>query len=359
MKMRIITLLLVALVSFARCGEKEEVIGESAVSETFTNPVWNGADPWLTKQGDDYVYCYSANNSIIVSRSKYMTKKGELETIWRAPATGWNKNCVWAPEIHYIDGHWYVYYAAGVSGPPFIHQRTGVLRSKTEDVFSDYEDMGILYTGDNPDDPETNVWAIDMTVFEHQGKLFAIWSGWKEQVDTDATPQHLYIQEMENPYTLKGTRVLLSSPEESWETGGPLNLNEGAEVLKKGDQVFVIYSCRESWLVEYRQGMLQLNDTNADPLNPDNWTKKGPVFQGNSAVYGVGHCSFVKSPDETEDWIIYHSKKSTEPGWNRDVRMQPFTWNSDGTPNFGNAISAGKPINRPSGEVEIEQTTGE
>lgn len=81
-----------------------------------------------------------------------------------------------------------MYYAAGVSGPPFIHQRTGVLCSKTDDPFSDYEDMGILYTGDHPGDPVTNVWAIDMTVFKHSGKLYAVWSGWKEQMDTDATP---------------------------------------------------------------------------------------------------------------------------------------------------------------------------
>lgn len=72
-------------------------------------------------------------------------------------------------------------------------------------------------------------------------------------------------------------------------------------------------------------------------------------------MHGVGHVSFVKSPDETEDWIIYHSKKSTTPGWERDVRMQPFLWNADGTPDFGEAVPAGKAIDRPSGEVEKEE----
>jgi GH43 family beta-xylosidase len=322
---------------------------------TFANPVWDGADPWMVKAGENYYYCFSANNSIHVSTSKIMTQKGETRTIWTAPSTGWNRDCVWAPEIHFINGHWYVYYAAGESGPPFIHQRTGVLRSKTADVFSDYQDMGMLYTGNNPEDPESNIWAIDMTVFEHHGKLYAVWSGWLKQEDTDATSQHLFIQEMENPFTLKGKRILLSSPTESWETGGPLDLNEGPEVLKNGDQIFIVYSCRESWLKEYRQGMLQLNHPDADPLNPQNWKKTGPVFEGNNAVYGVGHVSFAKSPDETENWIIYHSKKNTEPNWDRDVRMQPFEWNADGTPNFGRAVPAGVEIGRPSGEVKIEK----
>ncbi len=348
------TLVFVVLALFARCGEADDIEKDS-VKTTFQNPVWDGADPWMVKQGDDYIYCYSANNGISVSRSKYMTKRGEKHQIWKAPASGWNSNCVWAPEIHFIDGHWYVYYAAGVSGPPFIHQRTGVLRSVNDNVYSEYEDMGMLNTGDDPDDISKNIWAIDMTVFEHNGKLYAVWSGWLEQVDTDATQQHLFIQEMENPYTLKGKRVLLSSPGESWETGGPLNLNEGPEVLKHADQVFIVYSCRESWLKEYRQGMLQLNNPSGDPLNPDNWTKTGPVFEGNETVYGVGHVSFVKSPDDSEDWIVYHSKKDTEPGWNRDVRMQMFKWNADGIPDFGEAVPAGEEMVRPSGEVEIEK----
>lgn len=354
---RVSSILVFVSLLFLHCG-KSDVNAEPSekVKTTFRNPVWDGADPWMIKRGNEYYYCYSDNNSIVVSRSKYMTKKGSLKTIWRAPSNGWNSNCVWAPEIHFIDGHWYVYYAAGVSGPPYVYQRSGVLRSKTDDVFSDYEDMGMLYTGDHPDDPTSNIWAIDLTVFKYHDKFYAIWSGWEKQENTDATPQNLYISEMENPYTMKGTRVLLSSPEESWETGGPLNLNEGPEVLQHGNQLFVIYSCRESWLVDYRLGMLQLNSPDDNLLAPANWTKKGPVFQGTPYVYGVGHCSFVKSPDGTEDWIIYHSKKSTTPGWDRDVRMQPFTWNTDGTPNFGTPVPAGTQINRPAGEVKIEKT---
>ena len=348
MKTLIVTIL--TIFSFAGCSKNETTAGDN-VKKTFTNPVWDGADPWMVKHGDDYIYCFSSNNSIILSRSKKMTKRGELKNIWTAPATGWNRACVWAPEIHFINNRWYVYYAAGESGPPFIHQRAGVLRSKTEDVFSDYEDMGVLYTGDNPADPTSNVWAIDMTMLEHKGKLYSIWSGWIKQETTDATQQHLYISEMENPYTMKGKRVKLSSPVESWETGGPLNLNEGAQILKNSNHVFVVYSCRESWLVEYRQGMLQLINPDGNLLDPANWKKTGPVFQGNSQVHGVGHCSFVKSPDNTEDWIIYHSKKTTTPGWERDVRMQPFKWNTDGTPNFGEPIPAGQKLNLPSGEL--------
>lgn len=351
MKGTIATLIiLLVFLNLALCQEAKPMPPEQ--KNSFTNPVWDGADPWMVKHGDNYVYCYSANNSIHVSKSKKMTSRGESRKIWTAPSTGWNRACVWAPEIHFIEGRCYVYYAAGLSGPPFVHQRTGVLRSTSDDVFSEYEDMGVLYTGDNPNDPSSNIWAIDMTIFEHKGKLYSIWSGWVKQESTDATPQHLYISEMVNPHTMKGKRVKLSSPAEIWETGGPLNLNEGPEVLKNGEKVFVIYSCRESWLVDYRLGMLQLINPDGNLLDPANWTKKGPVFSGNAQVFGVGHCSFVKSPDNTEDWIIYHSKKDTAPGWKRDVRMQQFLWNTDGTPDFGTPVPVGHRLNVPLGEVE-------
>ena len=118
----------------------------------------------------------------------------------------------------------------------------------------------------------------------------------------------------------------------------------------KDSKIYLIYSCSGSWQVTYKLGQLSIDD-NADPLVPSNWTKKNePVFTGNSTVHGVGHGSFTKSPDNSEDWIIYHSKVDTIPGWKRDVRLQKFTWNTDGSPNFGIPLSIDTAVNLPSGE---------
>jgi len=322
---------------------------------TFTNPLFNGADPWLVKQDGYYYYCYSAFNGIFVSKSKFITRKGEPVMVWKAPGNGWNHANIWAPELHFLHGKWYIYYAAAKKGgSPFIYQRSGVLESKTSDAQGEYIDRGMLNTGNDPNDPEKAVWAIDFTLLNLNGKLYGIWSGWDQNAATDATPQHLYIALMSNPYTLSGSRVKISSPTESWETGGPLNLNEGPEVLKNGGNVFIIYSCRESWLKEYRLGQLRLKSVNSDPLNPSSWLKSGPVFQGTDKVPGTGHCSFVLSPDDTENWIIYHSKITEAPGWKRDVRAQKFTWKADGSPNFGLPVPSGVEIKRPAGEYELD-----
>jgi GH43 family beta-xylosidase len=100
--------------------------------------------------------------------------------------------------------------------------------------------------------------------------------------------------------------------------------------------------------------MLSLKD-GGDPLLAADWTKKQqPVFTKKPAsnAYAPGHNSFFKSPDGTEDWIIYHANSSSGQGCsgNRNIRIQKFTWNADGTPNFGEPLQIASPIKVPSGE---------
>jgi arylsulfatase A len=320
----------------------------------FTNPIGKGADPWVTKVGGFYYASFGGvgklgKSFITVSKSNSLTTLGERKIVWFAPEQSWNSKCVWAPEIHHIKNKWYIYYAAGKSGPPYTFQRSGVLESVTDDPQGKYIDRGMLKTGVDEQDESKTIWAIDLTVTEINNQLYAIWSGWEGNEKTDKTEQHLYIAKMKNPYTISSERVKISSPVEAWETGGPLNLNEGPEVLKHEKDVFIIYSTRESWLKEYRLGQLKLKQ-GTDPMVAANWQKKGPVFEGTDQVLGVGHASFTTSPNGDEDWIFYHSKISTTPGWQRNLRLQQFFWDKNGDPLFGIPIPAGKLIKKPSGE---------
>jgi GH43 family beta-xylosidase len=123
----------------------------------FSNPIGKGADPWVIKDGRFYYSISSGKGSrgkkvISVSKSAALSKLGEKKVVWTAPENEWNSNCVWAPELHKIGNKWYIYYAAGKSGPPFIYQRSGVLESVSDDPQGKYVDKGILKTGvDNSD----------------------------------------------------------------------------------------------------------------------------------------------------------------------------------------------------------------
>ena len=347
--------LLAALLLAAACSSGSGAPTQPTPPATcrFVNPVATGADPWVVRHDGAYLYVESEGRDINVYRSARLTEpKRNGVRIWAAPDTGWNSTNVWAPELHLVDGRWYVYYAAGRGGPPFVSQRAGVLRSVGADPQGAYEDLGQLDTGGDVTTRADDVWAIDLTVGRLGGQLYAVWSGWEANAATDRTPQHLYIAPMSDPATISGRRVRLSSPVESWERGTELDLQEGPTFLRNGDHVFLIYSTRESWLPDYRLGQLRLASAAADPLQPASWSKSGPVFERTTSVLGPGHASFTTSPDGTEPWIAYHAKTSTAPGWDRVVRLQEFSWRPDGSPDFGTPAATGASLPMPAGQCE-------
>lgn len=354
---RLLLILIILLTLGQACSEdskKDANTTKKLNSEgTFTNPVMRGADPWVIRKGGLYYFIESRGDGIYVSKSTRLTEPANWKQVWIPPEEGWNQASIWAPELHYINGKWYIYYAAGkTSGPPYTSQRSGVLESVSQDPQGDYIDKGMIYTGDDIKGEANNIWAIDLTVLRLRNKLYAIWSGKEENKPTTEAPQKLYIAEMKNPWTIGSRRVKISEPDQEWEVGINHDINEGPEVLRHNQDIFIIYSARESWLKYYRLGMLKLKSSNADPLDPNNWNKSGPVFQSRDRAFGPGHASFTLSPDKTQYWIVYHAKRDTTPGWgNRYVNMKPFKWNEDGTPNFGKPVSPGKEMLLPSGEI--------
>ncbi|MCD7793651.1 MAG: family 43 glycosylhydrolase, partial [Alistipes sp.] len=125
---------------------------------------------------------------------------------------------------------------------------------------------------------------------------------------------------------------------------------------KHGDDVFLLYSTRGSWTANYKMGLLKLIDR-SNPLDSRSWEKHGPVFADDDPhdeVFGVGHASYTTSPDGRENWILYHSKKALTGGWQREVYLQPFTFDPQtGLPVFGKPVGKGE-LKRPSGEYEAE-----
>ena len=88
-------------------------------------------------------------------------------------------------------------------------------------------------------------------------------------------------------------------------------------------------------------------------MDSSSWTKyPEPVFKASAdnQVYAPGHNSFFKSPDGTEDWILYHANEKPGQGCgvHRSPRAQKFSWNADGTPNFGVPVKTGAPLPVPS-----------
>ena len=296
--------------------------------------LWRGADPWVVLHGGHYYWCHSSADRIEVSRSDRLDSRGERQVVLLAPRIGWNRAQVWAPELHFVRGRWYIYYAA--SGGRNETHRMGVLECEGADPMGRWIDRGMLYTGDDPAGKRDPQWAIDGTILERGNELYFIWSGW----DGGRDVQYLYAAAMSDPATITGARVKLCANDTyAWErvgeSAGERGLHEGPTVLRRNGRTFLVYSCSGSWQSTYKLGML-VADERANVLDPASWTKAPrPVFAPTGEVYGVGHCSFTTSVDGRQDFIVYHSKTSRSEGWSRVVRVQPFGWTAEGMPDFG------------------------
>jgi GH43 family beta-xylosidase len=279
-------------------------------------------DPHILAHGGLYYYCESSAHGIFVRSSSHFLSVGVAESrrVWAPPARGPVSRNIWAPELHRIDGRFYIHFAAdnGVNA----NHRMWVLTATTDDPAGPYVLTGMLETGG---------WAIDGTVLTDVfGNHTFVWSGWPGRRNGR---QNLYMARMKSPTELAGAPVLLTGPDSAWECRG-MPICEGPQVLQRGGRTFIVYSASGSWTKDYCLGLL-VHD-GGDFLNPATWRKLGPVFEKNAHACGVGHCCFVTTPDGAEDWIVYHAKTSRLRGWaDREVRAQRFSWSTDDSPVFG------------------------
>jgi GH43 family beta-xylosidase len=330
----------------------------SASGDTFTNPLLpEGADPSVEQSGEFYYYMQTTGINLTLWRTRDITdlRNAESKVIWTPPKTGPYAKEIWAPEVHFLQGRWYIYFAA--DGGMNESHRLYVLENKNLDPMQGEWDL----KGKLAD--ETDRWAIDPSVFEVAGKDYLIWSGWQEE---ENVVQNIYIALLKNPWTIAGPRVLLSSPQYPWEKVGDLDngdrgtiqtphvdVNEGPEMLQHGDKLFLVYSASGCWTNYYELGMLSASSS-SNLLDPASWTKsKTAVFYESpeAGVFGPGHNTFFKSPDGKEDWILYHANAGPGLGCGskRSPRAQKFTWHPDGSPDFGRPLATSQRLKKPSG----------
>ncbi len=312
----------------------------ASVSPTFENPIAiNGADPYVVHQGGYYYLTMTTGgDNLRIWRQKTLTSlgTGPGRVVWSPGTTGLTD--IWSPELHKLDGRWYIYYAAALNNDANL-RRIYVLKSTTRSPLGPYRWEGMLHD-------RANQWAIDPTVLTYRGIDYLIWSGW-ESIHNQV--QRLYIDRMISPTRLAAKASVISSPTYAWETR-VAPINEGPVVLQHDGHTFLTYSADASWTNQYCLGLLTLVGSN--PLNAASWVKSPkPVFQSANGIYGPGHASFTTTDHGQQWWIVYHAAAYDNAGWTRDIRIQPFTWNANGTPDFAQPLAPDAAISFPRGEA--------
>lgn len=328
------------------------VVTPTPVADTatrFKNPLLaSGPDPWVIYQDGFYYVMHTTGSDLRIYKTAKMSLLGSstYRSVWSPPGSPATRD-VWAPELHRINGKWYIYYSAVVA--PNNQHRIWALENEAADPLG-----GTWVSRGQVQLPEDK-WAIDGTSIVLNGQQYFAWSGWPEANNTGV--QNIYLCRMKDPWTADGPRVLVSTPQYDWERqtspGAPL-VNEGPEFLLRNDKLFLIYSASFCGTDAYALGQLTAS-TSANLTDAPSWIKSDkPVFGPSAAngVYGLGHNSFFVTPDGRENWILYHANPQPGQGCGdqRSPRMQPFTYNADGTPNFGQPVPLTQWLKRPSGE---------
>ena len=311
----------------------------------FVNPIYGGQDPFVCKGPDGRYYgvAESADSrQIEVFDSDRLTDRGVRRVVYQAAESGPSSADLWAPELWYLRGKWYIYYA-GASAPgtsSWETHRMYVLEADTP--LGPYRFAGPLDLGE--------YMSIDGTVMElPDGGLIFFYMRKYRGVNT------IFMAPMSSPTRISGEPVLLSKPDHPWEA----DINEGPFPIVRKGRVSLMYAANAAHLPQYCLALIHCTDPGRI-LDPSVWVKEPePILAGQGDVIGPGHACIVSSPDGREDYLLFHSKfdrDCTLPGgWNRVVNLLKMTWNEQQRPVFDPLPAMGEPRRLPSGERSLPE----
>jgi len=310
------------------------------------------ADPSVIRVNSTYYSVQSVNDDDLVVRAASSVDglaSANAVTIWTNPS---GLPEVWAPEIVYDGGRFYIYFAAGRGS---AHRMYVISSSTPQSGYGSATQMAL------PD----NKWAIDGIPFWFDNQRWFVWSGWAGDTNVE---QNLYIARMNSATTTTGPRYIISQPREWWErvVGNPY-INEGPQPIKDPNgQLHIAYSANGSWSPDYCVADLRLR-SGGDPTNVRDWWKSNGCQYGSNRstmmsgwdptlnVNGPGHHSFVllngdintSPPAGSAFPLVYHAvPKSMSYSWaNRHWFSGSFMWwgtskytRADGSSNTGYGI---------------------
>jgi GH43 family beta-xylosidase len=299
------------------------------VAQVASNPILPNADPFITLHpvhGKYLLLATSGHNVTMWSGPTIPTASTNNKVLF-TPTDGLTQ--LWSPTIWEMSGRWWIYFTAKAPGK---EHAIYVLESETSDPMGNYTFRGALDLG-RP--------AIDPSLLTVKGVNYLMY------VTVDRGQNAINIVRLASPMEPAGEKALIAEPTYPWEKGAGSTKNypvsEGPTALYHKGHTFVVYSGSDTASPKYCLGLLSFKGD--DPLDRKNWVKTDhPVFEASpeNGIYGPGRGTFAHSADGS-DWLLYAAKSSDGPtSAHRQTRAQMFTWNADGTPNFGIPLKDGE-----------------
>jgi len=285
---------------------------------------------------------YTQHDRIDLLKSPILSnfRDAERREVYRAPP---NRANLWAPEIHAIRGGLYIYFTMD-DGVADENHRMYVIRAlDPRNPMGEWSSEIRLLP-----EAEEDRYGIDGTVLQYKnGELYYIWTGFAGDGS-----MNLYIAKMDGPEKVLPPRTHLRAPVSDWERHGH-PVNEGPFIIQNEDRTFLVFSGSSTFTPDYCLSMIGI-DGGKDPMIASNWWNDVDrcLFQRNDAegVFTTGHASFVRSPDDSELWMVYHAVDDVnDNGQNRKARIQKMEWEMN-APKFPLALGTHRDLEVPRGE---------
>lgn len=325
------------------------LVHASGFAQQAAAPLWTNsilpqrADPHVMLHNDGWYYFTATApeyDRIELRRARTLAglPDAKVQVAWKKHSTGPMSHHIWAPEIHHIQGKWYLYFAAGRAEAIWDIRMYVLENDSANPLDGNWQEKGQMKMN-------WESFTLDGSTFAHKGKRYFIWA--QRALESEYPGTSIYIAEMDTPWSITGKQVRLSSPLHPWEKT-TIWVNEAPAMIHRNRKLFMTYSAG-SVDANYCLGMLTASE-DSNLLDPASWSKsKDPVLKthvGNSQ-YGPGHNCFTTSVDGKTDYIVYHSRNYEKVEGNpllnpdRATRAQIIKWKIDGNPDFGVPVADG------------------
>jgi len=301
----------------------------------YRNPVWEGefADPFVIKVDTAYYAYGTSRYARSAARGGYAFPILRSDDLVHWTCVGGAVAAVddlayWAPAVAERNGHFYLYYSAGLAADDST-QRLYVARAS--DPAGPFVSLAMLLSDDSfcidaePFcDPSDGRWYLFFAKDYFDGRvgtgLAAVaLADTMDRADGDVVPilkpsadWHIYARD----------RTHYGQHWPAWHTV------EGPCVALRSDLYYCFYS-GGAW---HSDGYGVSYGVAAHPLGPyaDDWSMDGPAVlrTGINGAVGPGHNSLVTGPDGQTDFLVYHAWDAART--TRRMCIDPLFWTPDG-----------------------------
>lgn len=319
--------------TYAACNNTDKKDEPITVDDKYHNPVvaLSLPDPTIIKvqNGSFYLYATEDTRNVPIYKSDNLidwTFVGTAFTNETRPNFE-PKGGIWAPDISYVNGKYYLYYSMSVWGGEWTCGIGVAVADRPEGPF---EDKGRLFRSN-----EINVQnSIDQFYIEDHGQKYLLWGSFRGIYGVELSDDGLSVKAGVERRQIAGTAF------------------EGTYIHKRGEYYYLfasVGSCCEGVNSTYKLVIGRSKslfgpyfDKSGKNMMDNGYTV---VVGANSRFVGNGHCSEIVQDKSGKDWIFYHGVDVQNPK-GRVLLLDEIKWDNDNWPYVTGgspSLSASKP----------------